>query len=72
MKTPQVPALPGMTPLGFKPATVKTVNPLKHPFPHAKLYNVKLTSITRLNKNTAALRGCYVQDGIAPAMKEAA
>ena len=32
---------------------IKTTNPFKHPFPHAKLYNVKLTSITRLTKNTA-------------------
>ena len=29
---------------------MKTVNPHNHAFPHAKLYNVKLTSITRLNK----------------------
>jgi hypothetical protein len=29
---------------------MKTVNPFKHAFPHARLYNVKLTSITRLSK----------------------
>jgi len=31
---------------------MKTTNPYGHPFPHAKLRNVKLTSITRLSRNT--------------------
>jgi len=29
---------------------IKTTNPFKHAFPHARLYNVKLTSIARLTK----------------------
>jgi hypothetical protein len=34
---------------------VKTVNPFGHPFPHAKLVNVKLTPISRLSKNADRL-----------------
>jgi hypothetical protein len=34
---------------------VKTTNPLKHAYPHAKLQNVTLTSINRLTKTTAWL-----------------
>lgn len=33
---------------------IKTVNPLKHPYPHAKLYNITLTKISRLRVNAAA------------------
>jgi hypothetical protein len=31
-----------------KPERAETTNPFGHPFPHAKLRNVSLTSITRL------------------------
>jgi hypothetical protein len=34
---------------------MKTVNPFKHPYPHAKLYNVTLTSIARLSKGNSHL-----------------
>ena len=35
-----------------KPGTpgIKTVNPFNHPYPHAKMHNVQLSSIERLNK----------------------
>ena len=29
---------------------MKTVNPFKHPYPHAKLYNHTLSSVKRLSK----------------------
>jgi hypothetical protein len=51
---------------------IKTVNPLGHPFPHAKLTNVKLTRISRLYRNADALAGCFVEDQNTLLMKEAA
>jgi hypothetical protein len=38
-----------------KPA-IQTTNPLGHPFPHAKLKNVKLTPIARLSKGGESLK----------------
>jgi hypothetical protein len=39
-----------------KPKTdYETTNPFNHPFPHAKLKNIKLTSISRLSKYSVAL-----------------
>jgi hypothetical protein len=35
--------------------SLSSTNPFGHPFPHAKLRNVKLTSISRLAKNSSWL-----------------
>lgn len=34
---------------------IKAVNPLNHPYPHAKLYNISLSSISRLSKYSETL-----------------
>jgi hypothetical protein len=41
---------------------MKTVNPHKHAFPHAKLYNVQLTSIKRLAKYSEKLSRHMIED----------
>jgi hypothetical protein len=43
-------------------APIKTTNPLKHAFPHAKLKNITLTSINRLSKNTERLSLSLIQN----------
>ena len=45
-----------------KSAAIKTTNPFKHKFPHAKLQNVTLTSINRLSKNTEKLSLSLIQN----------
>lgn len=45
---------PAIYALRPRPA-IKTTNPLGHPYPHAKLRNVTLTSIARLRHNTEGL-----------------
>jgi hypothetical protein len=45
-----------------KTAAVKTVNPHKHAYPHAKLYNITLTPISRLTKGVEKLSGSLIQN----------
>jgi hypothetical protein len=40
----------------------KTTNPLNHPFPHAKLVNISLTSIKRLNKGCQRLSAHMIEN----------
>ena len=42
--------------------SLSSTNPLGHPFPHAKLRNVKLTSISRLSRNASWLSRHMVAD----------
>jgi hypothetical protein len=39
-----------------------STNPFGHPYPHAKLRNVKLTSITRLGKGTESYSRHLIQN----------
>jgi hypothetical protein len=43
--------------------SLSSTNPFGHPFPHAKLRNVKLTSISRLAKNSSWLSRHMIENG---------
>ena len=41
----------------------QTTNPFRHAFPHAKLYNVTLTPISRLSRNASWLSRHMIENG---------
>ena len=43
--------------------SISSTNPLGHPYPHAKLRNVKLTPISRLSRNASWLSRHMIENG---------